>query len=360
MGQDEPRKVVVWAQNVGRRFPLLQYHDPESGKRKSQSAGTADPDEVERKRAALELALNNGTFRAGANRTSWPAFRELFEAEYVAPLRPETRKNFRTALDHFQRVCSPKPLRTITERTLSAFVAGLRASPGRAKGETMKPSSIKVVMQFIHTALTWAVEQKLMAGVPAFPAVKVPKRKPRPVPAADVRKLLDAADPEMRAFLLCAWLAGLRFSEAFALRWSEGDGRRPWVDLAADRVVLPAEFTKGVEDQWVPLDGELKAALVALPRREEDDGVFDPAVIGTTPSAAWKRVGRVARRAGVSITMRTLRRGFACEHAPHAPASVLQKLMRHASIQTTAAYYVNADEAAVRAVADRARRNAEK
>jgi hypothetical protein len=40
----------------------------------------------------------------------------------------------------------------------------------------------------------------------------------------------------------------------------------PYVDLARSRIVLPAEFVKAVKDQWVPLDPELRAALLQLPR----------------------------------------------------------------------------------------------
>lgn len=154
----------------------------------------------------------------------------------------------------------------------------------------------------------------------------------------------------MRAFLLCGWLAGLRLSEAFALEREE-TAKAPWVNWATDRIVLPAELVKAVEDQWVPLDPTLRQALEALPchgkkvfRFEGQDGRL---VKEVTVSA---RVIELARRAGVKLTLKSLRKGFGCRYAGKVPAQVLQKLMRHASIKTTMDYYANVDEAAVEAV----------
>ena len=47
---------------------------------------------------------------------------------------------------------------------------------------------------------------------------------------------------------------------------------------------------------------------------------------------------RLAKRAGVKLTMHSLRKGFGCYYAARVPAQVLQKLMRHADIETTMAY----------------------
>ena len=58
----------------------------------------------------------------------------------------------------------------------------------------------------------------------------------------------------------------------------------------------------------------------------------------------------LAKRAGVRLTMRTLRRGFGCYYAGRVPAQVLQKLMRHGDLRTTMAYYANVDDAAMEAV----------
>jgi integrase len=224
--------------------------------------------------------------------------------------------------------------------------------PGRNSEPTMMPSTIKVRLQFLHTALAWATEQKLIAAVPKFPKVKVPKKRPQPVPTESFEKLRDKADgPEMRAQLLCAWLGGLRRNEAIALEWQETT-KAPWLDLANDRMVFPAEFVKGDEDQWVPLDPDLREAVEALPRHGRKVLRFTSTAGGGPLSevALSCRIVKLAMAAGVKLTLKSLRRGFGCRYAGKVPAQVLQKLMRHSDIKTTMEYYANLADAVEEAV----------
>lgn len=286
---------------------------------------------------------------------SWEKFRGLFVAEYVAGRRENTRRNYRVTLDLFERLCHPRTVRGVTERTVSQFAAGLRGLPGYKGETTMQPGTIKVRLQFLHTALKWAADQKLIPAVPRFPAVKVPKRRPQPVPAESFEKLQPKAgdDRQMRAFLNCGWLAGLRLNEARLLEWEETD-KAPWVDFAGRRIVVPADFAKAVEDQWVPLDPVLREALEALPRRgrrvfhfDAIDGRGDREIADITVSS---RLRKLAQSAGVKLTMKSLRKSFGCRYAGRHPAQVLRRLMRHASIKTTMDYYANVDAAVVEAV----------
>ena len=63
-----------------------------------------------------------------------------------------------------------------------------------------------------------------------------------------------------------------------------------------------------------------------------------------------QRIRCLARRAGVCLTMHSLRRGFGCRYAGKVPAQVLQKLMRHRNIKITMTYYANVDDAVMDAV----------
>jgi hypothetical protein len=52
------RRIRVWAQNMtDRPHLMLQWLDPDTGKRRSKTAATANPDEAELRRADLEAAL---------------------------------------------------------------------------------------------------------------------------------------------------------------------------------------------------------------------------------------------------------------------------------------------------------------
>src|SRR5262249_22714869 len=142
-------------------------------------------------------------------------------------------------------------------------------------------------------------------------------------------------DPQMQAFLLCGWLAGLRLEEAFALRWEESR-EAPWLDQDRRRIWFPAEAVKGGADQWVPPDPALSQALEGLPRQGADVFRFTTKKGRpiTCSGVGW-RIVRLAERAGVRLSMRSLRRGFVSRYATRFPAQIVQRLARHSKIETT-------------------------
>jgi integrase len=346
------KRVTVWVQRFkDRKYLMLQWIDPDTGKRKSRSAETDDPDKADRARSDLEYELNHGQYQE-TSRLTWDRFRELFEEEYVSGLRPKTRRRFQSTFDLFERLCQPKALRSVNERAVSRFVAEMRQAPTWKGRVGLAPGSVKVNLQFLHTALSWAAAQKLIPACPEFPEVKVPKKRPQPVPAETFeRLLLKAPDDNMRAFLLTGWLAGLRLSEAVLLEWEPTD-QVPYISPDRRRIVLPADFVKAVEDQWLPLDPALRDVLEALPRHGKQVFRFVDVRDGhhLTVNSVSSRVLRLAKLAGVKMSMKTLRKGFGCRWAGKVSAQVLQRLMRHSNIAITMTYYANIDEAVEEAV----------
>jgi integrase len=346
------KRITVWVQRFkGRANLMLQWIDPHTGARKSKSAETHIPAIAEMKKTELEYELNHGLHQE-ASRMSWEKFRELFETEFVAARRENTRDNYTAMFNLFDRLCKPGSLRSITERTISHFATALRREPGRLKGSLYSPATVRQRLALLHTALKWAVRQKLMPELPEFPSVKVPRRKPQPIVAESFERLLvKAPDANMQTYLLAGWLGGLRLHEAAALEWEDTEDA-PYVDFLRDRIVFPAKVVKAGEDQWVPLDPVLREALLALPRHGKKVFHF-PSKRGPgelTLSGIGERVVRLAKKAGVKLTMHSLRKGFGCRYAGKVPAQVLQKLMRHSNISLTMTFYANVDDAAMEAV----------
>jgi integrase len=351
MVEGNSKRVVVWVQHFADRpYLVLQWHDPDTGKRKSESAKTCNPLEAERRRADLEYRLNHGLHQE-PSKLDWEHFRQLFETEYLAGLRERTREKYTTVLDVFEQIVGPDKLRGINERTISRFVTGMRErTQPRTKRVGLAPMTMRNYLVALKTALGWAVEQKLLPAVPNFPDVKVPRKKPQPIPTESFEKLLDKAPDDLwRAYLLCGWWAGLRLSEARELRWEPSD-EWPWLDLEAGRVVLPAVFAKSAEDQWVPLHAVLREALAALPRTDALVFPFRSRKGGgrLTRNGTTNRVRFMARQAGVKLSMHRLRKGFGCRVAKQlgkGNAPVLHELMRHSSMQITMDYYASVDDA---------------
>ncbi|HKB37623.1 MAG TPA: hypothetical protein VKD72_14340 [Gemmataceae bacterium] len=349
-----PKRVVVWVQNMHRTFLMLQWHDPITGKRKSKSAETCNPVEAAERARDLEYELNHDLYEE-PSRISWAKFREYFEAEYLPNVRPGTRKLYRLTMDHFEEICRPSNVASITERTISTFVRGLRERKGH-QTERALPSTIVTRLRFLHGVLAWAADQDFLKKVPKFPTVSVPKKRPLPVATELFERLVEAAskDHQLQVFISCGWLAGLRLVETFELEWEESR-TCPWVDLPRNRIWLPAETVKAVEDQWVPLDPILREALLSLPRHGRKVFHFTDGRPGcgtrlVLAASIGQRIIKLARRAGVRLNMRMLRRGFGSRYAGKVPAQVLQRLMRHSDITITMTYYANIDQAVEEAV----------
>jgi integrase len=351
------RRVTVWVQRFkDRKHLVLQWIDPDTGRRKSASARTEDDGEAAKARADKEYELNHGLHQE-VSRLDWDRFRELFEAEYLPGLRARTQEKYQTVLDVFEQIMSPTKLRAVTERTVSLFVKGMRERK-RAGGKVgLAPVTMRNYLIALKSALGWAVDQKLLPALPKFPAIKVPKKRPQPIPAESFERLLAKAPDELwRAFLLCGWWGGLRLSEARHLRWDPSE-EWPWVDFEGNRIVLPAVFVKSAEDQYVPLHPTLRQALAALPRGDAKVFPFRSRKGGgpLSRNGITNRVLRMAKLAGVKLSMHRLRKGFGCRVAKKlgkGNAPILHALMRHSSMQVTMDYYASVDDVLQEAITE--------
>jgi integrase len=326
------RRITVWAQRFkDRKHLVLQWIDPDSGSRKSRSAGTADPALAEKARADLEYELNHGLGQ-GPSKMPWPQFRKLYEEEKLAGNRQGTRQKAGYVFDSFEELARPKTLGAVTERLLSQYMARLRT-------DGLKPATIRGHLAYLKAALRWAVGQKLIPAMPNIQLPKVPKKRHiRKITAEEFERLLSKApSPQWRALLATAWYAGMRRNEMLALTWDCRDC--PHLDFQAKRIIIPAACNKSDEDQWVPLHPQLAEILQTLPR---DTAHLFP--FRGDPRQVSKRFAKIARTAGLGITLHDLRRSFGSRYASVVPAPVLQRLMRHADIKTTMEYYTNVDD----------------
>jgi integrase len=339
------KRIKVWVQRrKDRAMFSLEWIDPETGRRKSKSAKTNDPEKAEDERSDHESDLNNGRYHE-ASKLGWEQFREMFQEDHLAGLRERTQEKYNTVLDVFEEIANPAKLRGITERTICAFVRGMRERKRPNDKVGLAPMTVKNYLVALKK-----VEQRLLPSLPNFPKVKVPKKKPQPVPAESFERLLKKAPgPLWKTYLLCGWWGGLRLSEALYLEWEPSE-QIPWVDMPNNRIVLPAVFAKSDEDQWVPLHRQVRKALEKLPRTERRVFPFRSNKTGgwLTRSGVTNRVLWLAKKAGVKLSMHRLRKGFGCRVARalgKGGAAMAHELMRHSSMQVTMDYYANVDDA---------------
>jgi integrase len=328
----DKRITVYVLHQKDRSFLKLEWVDPDTGRRLSRSAKTADPDVAEKARADLEYELNHG-ISSEPSKMPWETFRERYEAEKLTGLREATKKKARYVFDAFEELASPRTLGVINERFISRYVVRLREA-GR------KPATIQGHLAYLKAALCWAADQGFLPKVPKIIMPKVPKKGHiRKIVAEEFERLLAIApDDSWATFLHTAWYTGMRRNEMLDLVW-EVEAGRPWVDFARGRIWIPAAYNKSDADQWLPLHPEL--AEVLRPRQQARGRLFP---LSQSPREVSRKFSRLAKKAGLKITLHDLRRSFGSRYASVVPAPVLQRLMRHADIKTTLAYYTDVDD----------------
>lgn len=311
-----------------RRALQLQWVDPETGRKKTKSAKTANRKEAEDKASELQYELSRGLYHE-ADRSSWAAFREALERDYLADMSENGRKSYLVALDVLEQHINPTKLGDLTEARLDAFKRRLlEAEKSR--------HTVKSYLNRVRTILGWGVRRKYLRAVPTMPSVKVPDKRPRRIIAEQFEKVLEKAQryPMMREVLLGLWHTGLRISELLALEW-------PDLDMQAKRIWIRAEVSKGHRDDWIPMPTSFLDVVESLPRTSKR--VF---ATGVTYSGVRWRLTKCIEQAGVKgFTLHDIRRTFGSRYAPHVQAPVLQRLMRHRDLATTAKYYLNVDDA---------------
>ena len=258
-----------------------------------------------------------------------------------------------------RRIINPKHLANATSPTLSRFQAELR-------NEGMKEVTLSSHLRCLRAALGWAHAIGLL---PILPRVAMPKRpkgqrlmRGRPLATEEFERMLAATpkvrpnDPEPWQRLLTGlWLSGLRLGESFRLSW-DPDGAL-FVDLSGKHPQLRiwAEAEKGRQDRKLALTPDFAEWLLHTPESDRHGPVFPiltrhnpqrmlPNQAGRIISAIGKKAGIIVNKeAGKYASAHDLRRSFGTRWAKRVMPAVLQKLMRHSTIETTLRYYADLD-----------------
>lgn len=331
------KQVVVWVQSIpGRPFLYLQWHDPTTGKRRSRSTGTANPDEAERLRADLEYEFRHRLY-VEPSRTPWPEFVRRYLAEVMASRRPNTQRAAKRVLEQFGKLANIKTMEDVNERAVSQFT-----ERRRAKG--FKEITLAGNLAYLRAALRWAARQKFLRTAPAIDLPKLPKKLHiKTISRDDWGKIIVEAErsqPEWVPLLWTAWHTGMRRGELMATRWAN-DGDGPWIDLERDRIWIPAQWAKADADSWLPIHPDLRAILAAVDRPSNGPAFLNERC---DPSDVSRTFRAICERAGVRAKLHDIRRTFGTRYAHLVHAHVLQRLMRHASISTTLKYYADLDD----------------
>lgn len=353
----------------------VDYYCPVTTKRKYESF--ASRKEATARKKELEGKAATGEYRP-LHRRTWAEFVGEYREKVLAHGARKTQSAYGEAIAHFDRLCHPSAMATITTRTIDEFSAkraGETWSRAKAKSDEqvarfpVSPNTTNKNLRHLRAVLRRAHRWGYLPIVPEFKLLKVPDREPRAMPPdvfdrvlAEARSLDErVASSEARqrvsrrrhtvrgpshnppcsdwwvAFLSVAYLAGLRWSEILGLRW--GDLRL----VKNPTIGIRAEISKTARDQTVPMSKTLADRLTTWMAQSEDVAddrlVFPHSCHDRTLSVTWERMEAWAKVAE-PYRFHDLRVSF-CTNlvAAGVQAATLMKLARHRSLATTMKYY---------------------
>lgn len=355
-------EIKVWVVNrKSRKYLQLEAVNTENGEKCTKSARTTNQKEAEKQAILWQAELEQGN---RPELITWDGFMERFTAEHIVNVAPRTADEYLGSLRDFARSCGVKMLREVNEGRVARF---------RKKLEERKVSqeTIGKHLRTLRLAVNFANDVRLLNKPPKIRMPKLPKgsrAKGRAITREEFDRMLSAAEkllpPEKldgwRFFLQGLWWSGLRLGEALSLSWNEWhDGLS--VDLSHEHVMLriPGEHEKGRRDRLYPVAPEFAEMLLSVPELDREGFVFNAEKVrdGHTGRGSLEtcckfmtRLGKTAKvvvnRKGDDVkfaSAQDLRRAFGTRWASRVRSPTLQKMMRHASIETTLRYYVTAD-----------------
>ena len=349
---------------------VMRFIDPLTGKQITRSAKTNKRRDAERAAAKWEAELREGRYQR-QSRLTWEEFRLRYENEKFGALATNTMTSWCSAANHLERVISPKHLGSIDAAVIGNFQVKLRA-------EGMKITTLASHLRSLRAALNWAERLGLITKAPRIEMPKLAKRdrtmRGRPITTEEFERFLTKVDvarkhdiERWRRLLWGLWLSGLRLGEALQLSWDADAAIAVHLGSRYPMLRIFAEAQKSKRDALLPIAPEFAEFLLATPEDERSGLVFG--VEGATPgkpldtqraSRVISKIGEAAlivvdansvklridketgevRRIPKCATAHDLRRAFGTRWSKRVMPAMLQKLMRHASIETTMKYYV--------------------
>ena len=152
MSENEIKVTVT--KYADRKYFVMRYVDPVTGKWHSRSTEATTRREAERAAAKWEAELQEGRYQQPRN-ISWKEFRERYESEKLASLAKATADSASTAMNHLERLINPRNLTVLTSTILSKFQAKMRQ-------EGMRETTIATHLRHLRAALSWAVSMELL------------------------------------------------------------------------------------------------------------------------------------------------------------------------------------------------------
>ena len=255
-----------------------------------------------------------------------------------------------------QRMIEDMQLRNLSPHTIEAYVSAVArfAKHFGQSPEQLNPDQVRQYLLHLvrDQRVGWSRYNIARCGLQFFyqitlgqnvqfkklPCARAPKRLPTVLSRDELRRLFDVVEHDLKhkALLMTLYAAGLRVSEALALKAA---------DIDSPRMLIHVRLGKGNKDRMVKLSAQLLGVLRdywrarrpkvwLFPQNHSPDRAMES---GT----AQRIVQRAAKRAGITrrVSRHTLRHSYAT-HLLEAGTDLrtIQLLLGHTNLKTTSIY----------------------
>jgi integrase len=289
-------------------------------------------------------------------RITWADFRVRYETEWLDGMSYGSRKGWKQAADHFERICNPAFLADVDKSMLSRYRAELEAK--------VAPTSARSYYRALRAGLGWAETVDLIDQVPRIRHRKVGRHaatmRSRVVTAEEfdrlIAKLRLDKEGKKRAdavaferFAQGLWYSGLRIDELNRMRWEPSHPLHVRLEGKLPLIVFLGE-QKNASDTYLPAPREFWQ-LIDRPGIPRNGHVFPIAGRWGTQMTT-RNIGReisdAGRLAGIIVDPRSqkcasahdLRASYLTRMAPILQSNQLQSLARHSDPKTTSQFYI--------------------
>jgi len=359
-------------------------YDPAKGKQRHYSKSFARKRDAEVFQTAKQAELDQGAARDLPVDITLADFCDSFLSTYCQDLRLSTQKLYRETLKQLKNHFGPNTfLRLIGPEAADRFIASRKRVAKQGKGFSI--ASRNKHLRQCKTIFKVAVQWGYLRSNP-FDHIRLKRFSPRDwhhLKPKEFQALLAVAnDLRWRTFYLLAYTTGGRFGELFNLTWADIDFERGRVtikdrppteetplfcvkDHETRSLLLPRQTLDALLAWQAEAPEEVPFILLTAERWQRVKQKWDlcraskpwkkDAKTGELEPGEWENrfmINNVLRnmrshveKAGIELetplTLHTLRKSFAQNHADSGtPSATLKALMGHASITTTEQYYL--------------------